>query len=265
MKISIITVCFNSEQTVEDTINSVLYQSYKNYEYIIVDGKSTDNTVNIIKKYEPLFNGKLKYISEKDSGLYDAMNKGIKIASGDIIGIINADDILANNNIFNTVINSFKDNVDYIYSDILYCNDNFSKVIRKFKSGEMNSDLVCIAHPTLYLRKSVFNSIGYYNQSYKISADYDFMLRLYKKKFNYIYLKNKYLVLMRIGGVSSNGIKGYLKNFKDSKNVLKNNNIKFPYIKISLRSIKTIAEIINGKIFKNKNIGLLLRVKEEIE
>lgn len=261
MKISIITVCFNSDQTIEDTINSVLYQSYKNYEYIIVDGKSTDNTVNIIKKYEPLFNGKLKWISEKDNGLYDAMNKGIKMASGDIIGIINSDDILTNNNVFKVIIDSFNNDVAFIYSDILYCNDDFSSVVRKFKSKKMNNDLMCIAHPTLYLKKHVFDDIGYYNQNYKISADYDFTLRLYKKKFNYNYLKNTYLVLMRIGGVSSDGIKGYIKNFKDSKNVLKHNNIKFSFIKTLLRSFKAIAEIVFGRLFRKRNMKLLASIK----
>ena len=108
MKITIITVCYNSEKTIKDTIESVLAQNYKNFEYIIIDGKSKDNTVDIIKSYEPKFNGKMKWISEKDKGIYDAMNKGVKLASGDIIGLINADDILATSNAFQIIVDTFK-------------------------------------------------------------------------------------------------------------------------------------------------------------
>ena len=104
MKISIITVCYNSEKNIKDTLESVLKQTYKNYEYILVDGKSQDNTLKIIKKYEKKFKGKLKYISENDKGIYDAMNKGIKLSTGDIVGLINSDDILANSFVFEKII-----------------------------------------------------------------------------------------------------------------------------------------------------------------
>lgn len=248
MKISIITVCYNSEKTINDTIASVLNQTYQNYEYIIIDGLSKDKTMEIVKKYEPKFNGKLKYISEKDNGLYDAMNKGIKMASGDIVGIINSDDVLANANVFQTIIDNFTSDIDYLYSDVLYCNEDFSKVERKFKSTSMESKILCIAHPTLYLRKKIFDEIGYYNQDFRISADYDFTLRLSKGNYKYLHLKDTYFVLMRIGGVSSAGLKGYLKNFKDSKMVLNHNNIRFAGLITFIRSIKTLIEIIKGKI-----------------
>ena len=134
MKISIITVTYNSEKTINDTIQSVLTQSYSNIEYIIIDGKSNDSTLEIIKEYLPLFNGRLKYISEKDSGIYDAMNKGIKLASGDIIGIINSDDFYKSNNVIATVANAFNDNsIDVVFGNIQFVNpNNVTRIVRKY-------------------------------------------------------------------------------------------------------------------------------------
>ena len=132
MKISLITVTFNSSETLRDTIQSVLLQSYPNVEYIIVDGHSQDTTIEIIKKYEPLFQGRLKWISEKDSGLYDAMNKGIRMATGDIVGIINSDDFYVNNTVIARIISGFDNSfVDAIYTN-LYLVDpmNLNKIVR---------------------------------------------------------------------------------------------------------------------------------------
>ena len=133
MKISLITVCYNSEETIKDTIESVLKQTYRNYEYIIIDGKSKDKTLDIIKSYEKKFDSKLKYISESDEGLYDAMNKGIALATGDIIGILNSDDILYDKNVFQNVVDNFT-NCDGVYSNLLLMNEDFTKITRNFKS-----------------------------------------------------------------------------------------------------------------------------------
>lgn len=150
MKISIITVCYNSDKTIRDTLDSVLKQNYKNYEYIIIDGKSTDNTLKIIKDYEKKFNGKLKVISEKDNGLYDAMNKGIKKSKGDIIGIINSDDILANNNVFENVVKNIGDNAG-IYSNLLMLNETLTQPYRNLRYGVVKKKLGWHPpHPTLY-------------------------------------------------------------------------------------------------------------------
>ena len=241
MKISIITVCYNSEKTIKDTIESVLKQTYKNFEYLIIDGKSNDDTINIINNY----NGpRIKLISEKDNGIYDAMNKGIKLSTGDIIATLNSDDILANGNIFKTVIDNFDKDTDIIYANIKYYNEDFTKLIRNFISGQKHNDYFCPAHPSMYIKKEVFNKIGTYNLNYKIAADFDFMVRCNINNIKYKYI-NEYFVYMRYGGTSNNS---YLKNFKECFIVLKNNHIKYPLTKTIKRSIHTIIQIIKGKL-----------------
>lgn len=257
MKISLITVCYNSEKTIKDTLDSVFYQTYDNYEYIIVDGKSTDKTLEILKNYEKKFKGKLKYISEKDKGLYDAMNKGISLSTGDVIAILNSDDILANKNVFQNIINNYNEDTDVLYADLLYCNFDFTKIERKYISGENKSLTFCPAHPTMYIRKEIYKKIGKYNLDFKIDADYDFMIRLNKARCKFKYLP-EYIILMRVGG-TSNGIKGYFLNFKDCYYVLKKNNIRFPFFKTIIKSFKTIKQI----IFKGNN-EILKDVKSSI-
>ena len=254
MKITLITVCFNSEKTIEDTLKSVLAQNYKNYEYLIIDGLSKDKTMDIVKSYEKKFKGKLKYISEKDKGLYDAMNKGIKMAKGDIIGILNSDDILANENVFKTISHRFKDTkCDGTYSNLYIMDyETMSKPERIFIPKYGNYKLGWYPpHPTLYLKKEVYETYGLYNQDYRIAADYDFMLRILKNNVNLEYI-NDVLVLMRSGGVSTNGLKGYKKSFDESIKVLKNNKIKLPYIVNIIRTFKILSQSLKKK--KNKSI-----------
>lgn len=244
-KISIITVCYNSEKTIQDTIESVLNQTYDNYEYIIVDGKSKDKTPDIIKAFEQKFKGKLKFISEKDKGIFDAMNKGIKMASGEIIGIINSDDILANKDVFKTINSAFDDNVDAVYSDLNFYNDDFTKVVRRFKTGKGSVKRGWHPpHPTLYLTKKVYDEVGYYNLDYKICSDGDFMIRVFmNNKYKSKYLETEF-VKMRAGGVSTDGLKGYVRNYFEAVKVYRNNNIKFPYTVNAFRSIKTIFQML---------------------
>lgn len=240
-KISIITVSYNSEKTIKDTIESVLKQDYDNYEYLIIDGKSKDNTMKIVKNYEKRFNGKLKYISEKDKGLYDAMNKGIKMATGDIIGIINSDDILANDHVFSDVINNIQNN-DGVYSNLLMLDENLDKPYRLLKYGQVKKKCGWHPpHPTLYLKKEVYDKYGYFNDSLKISADLDFMLKIIYGGVK-LKLVNDYFVYMRAGGASTGGLKGYYKNFKESLKVLKNNHVKFPLCSNIIRTIGMFNE-----------------------
>lgn len=248
MKISLITVCYNSERTIEDTIKSVLKQNYKNYEYIIVDGLSTDNTLNILKKYYDEFEGKMRIISEPDKGLYDAMNKGISLSTGDIIGILNSDDILSNCNVFNDVIENIN-NYDGVYSNLLFLDEKtMTKNVRKFIAGNYKKRFGWHPpHPTLYLKKEVYTNVGKFNLEYKIAADLDFMLRVIKCNYKLKYFKG-YFVYMRSGGVSTNGLKGYYKNFKESLRVLKNNNVRFALFVNFIRIFKTIWQGINAKL-----------------
>lgn len=250
MKITLITVCFNSEKTIKDTLESVLKQTYKDYEYLIVDGKSKDNTLDIIKEYEPKFKGRLKWISEKDKGLYDAMNKGIKLSTGDVIGILNSDDIFASDNVLKTIANAFKKKkCDASYSDLVFMDEETMKIPeRYFISKTGNYKLGWHPpHPTLYVKKEIYDKFGLYNQDYRIAADYDFMLRIMKNNVKMTYIP-EVLIHMRSGGVSTNGIKGYIKSFKESLFVLKNNDIKFAFFVNTIRTIKVILQGIKAKL-----------------
>ena len=259
MKISIITVCYNSEKTIEETIKSVLLQAYDNYEYLIIDGKSKDNTLDIVKKYEKKFKGKLKYISEKDNGLYDAMNKGIKMATGDVIGIINSDDILANEKVFEKINNAFINNeCDAVYSDLVFLDEETMTIpTRNFIAHKYSKRMGWHPpHPTLYLKKEVYDEVGYFNTNYRIAADLDIMMRIIHKDYKFYYIK-EYLVKMRSGGVSTNGLKGYLKNLKEANVVLRKNNVKFAYIVNFFRIFKTFKQGLSAKFFRTKIIQRL--------
>jgi len=263
MKISIITVCYNSANTIKDTLESVLQQTYANYEYLIIDGKSKDNTLDIVNSYKDKFKDKLVVISEKDKGLYDAMNKGIKMATGDIIGIINSDDILAHENVFKNVIKNIDDNGG-VYSNLLMLDENLQKPYRLLKSKKVSRYLGWhMPHPTLYLKKEVYEKYGNFNTKYRIAADLDFMLRIINNNVKLKYIDD-YFVYMRSGGASTNGLKGYYKNFKDSYNVLKNNKRKLPFLTNCIRIIQTFIErikVINKrKVFKETYLSKKIKI-----
>lgn len=250
MKISIITATYNSEKTLKETLDSVLSQTYKDYEHIIIDGLSKDNTMEIVKEYEKKYDGKLKYISEKDSGLYDAMNKGIKMATGDIIGILNSDDKYANENVLQLIANKFEEtNCDGTYANLIFMDEETMtkpKRIWKSEHGKLENGWHP-AHPTLYLKKEVYDKIGLFNLKYRIVADYDFMIRMMKDKTIKLEYINEYIVYMRIGGTSTAGIKGYIKNLKEAHNALKENKIKHPIIVDIKRIVKTLKEMLMKK------------------
>lgn len=252
MKISIITICFNSEKTIRETFESVLQQTYKNIEYVIVDGKSTDSTIDIIKEYLPKFKKKgisVNFKSEKDKGLYDAMNKGVSKATGDIIGIINSDDIIHDKNAFKKIVDRFeKENCDATYSD-LYIMDYETMSIpnRIFIAGKKSYKLGWYPpHPSLYVKKEVYEKYGNYDTKYKIAADYDFMVRIMKNGIKLSYIKEP-LIYMRAGGTSTSSLKSYKKSFDEAIDVLKKNNIKCVYFVNILRTFV---------IFKQRFMGL---------
>ncbi len=253
MKITLITVCYNSEKTIKDTLESVLKQTYENYEYLIIDGKSKDNTLKIVENYKKKFEGKMHIVSEKDKGLYDAMNKGVHLATGDIIGILNSDDVLANENVFQKIMERFQNtNCDAVYGDLLFKDENLENPTRNFIAHKYTKHFGWHPpHPTLYLKKEIYKEVGDFNIDYRICADLDFMIRIIKKDYKIEYIK-EYIVVMRSGGISTDGLKGYAKNFKEANIVLKNNKVKGYFFINCFRIIKTISQGISAKVFKNK-------------
>ncbi len=213
MKLSIITVVLNNKAYIEDCIHRVLDQTYKNIEYIIVDGSSTDGTVEIIKKYEKFIS---KWISESDNGVYDAMNKGIQISSGDIIGTLNADDFYPHHEVLAKVAEVFsQESVDSCYGDLDYV-DSFDtrKIIRCWRSGHYIANRFYWGwmppHPTFFVRRRIYEQYGVFNLELGTAADYELMLRFllrHKIKTHYI---PEVLIKMRTGGISNISIKNRL-------------------------------------------------------
>ena len=206
MKITLITVTYNSGKTIADCMESVLSQNYDNYEYLVIDGGSTDHTVEVIKQYEEKFQGRMRWVSERDKGIYDAMNKGIKMATGDVVGILNSDDYFTSSDVFETISKNFDISVsDAIYGDIHFVHDGApDKCVRYYSSKLFHPFWLRFgfmpAHPSFYCKRSVFEQYGLYRLDYKIGADYEMMVRLLKKhKIRAKYLKKDF-VTMRIGG-----------------------------------------------------------------
>lgn len=199
-KVSIITPCFNSEKTIRDTIESVLNQTYKNIEYIIVDGGSTDGTVGIIREYYPAFEGRMRYVSEKDKGVYDAMNKGIKMSKGALIGIINSDDYYEPDAVESIKEHMTDDKYQVIYG---YCKvwnkGHLTKVLRN--RHENLSDRM-IPHPTCFVTREIYRDFGLFLTAFKITNDYELMIRLYKSNEVIFTQVNKVTANFREGGLS---------------------------------------------------------------
>lgn len=201
VKVSVITPCFNSEKTIQKTLESVLNQTYNNYEYIIIDGKSTDKTLQIIEKYKPLFGEKIQVYSEPDKGIYDAMNKGIMKASGDIIGIVNSDDYYE--------LDALENMVNEVPDDKYFILYGFQRCITKGQEDKVvlfnhrNLDTQMITHPTCFVSKDTYKDFGLYSLEYRSSADYEFMLRVFhseKVTFKPVY---KIISNFESGGMSS--------------------------------------------------------------
>jgi len=211
---SIITVVLNGKDTIEDTIKSVLGQGYQNIEYIIIDGGSTDGTLKIIESYKDKIS---KFVSEKDKGIYDGMNKGISLADGDIIGILNADDFYTSNNVIETVVKEIEEKkADVCWGDLVYVDkNNTDKIIRYWKSSEYKEGKFkkgwMPPHPTFFVKKWVYEKYGIFNLDFSISADYELMLRFLEKyKIKTCYIP-QILVKMRTGGQSNKNIKNIIK------------------------------------------------------
>jgi glycosyltransferase involved in cell wall biosynthesis len=250
MKVSIITVCYNSEATIRDTINSVLNQSYGDIEYIIVDGNSTDSTKEIIAFYGNKIN---QFISEPDKGIYQAMNKGIKLAQGDIIGMLNADDFFCNSNIISSIVSEFKTNkMDAVYGDVQFVKQkNLDKIVRYYSSKHFNPRKFKYgfmpAHPSFYVKKKAFIDYGYYKEDYLIASDYELLIRfLYKNTLSYKYLEMPF-VTMRTGGVSNKSIKNRFILNKEIMRACSENGIKTNLLKVYTKYFRKVFELIGNK------------------
>lgn len=245
MKISIITITFNSAATIEQTINSVLEQTYPEIEYIIVDGGSTDDTLKIIEKYKA---GIAKFISEKDNGLYDALNKGISMATGDVIGILHSDDFYIDKNVIEKYAGKFiKTNADAIYSDLFYVDkDNTNKIIRKWKSGNHKPNSFLHGwmppHPTFFVKRAVYQKFGKFNLDFKHSADYELMLRLiHKNKIRVDYL-HEFTIKMRVGGQSNVSVQNRINANKEDRKAWKVNGLKARFYTSYLKPLRKVLQ-----------------------
>ena len=226
MKVSIITVVWNNKETIRDAINTVLSQTYKNIEYIIIDSASTDGTLEIIQNYGDKVS---RIVSESDKGIYDGLNKGVSLATGDIIAFLHSDDVYANETVISDIVNCFDNDTQGVYGDLVYTDkEDVNKVLRHWKSCDFSPSLLkkgwMPPHPTLFLRREIYQQYGAFDMSFKIASDYDFMLRILSSNISVKYLP-EVLYKMRIGGASNKSIANILQKSKEDLKALKKNNI----------------------------------------
>ncbi len=245
MKISIITVVYNAEAHVRDCIESVIAQDYSDIEYIFIDGASTDATYAIAKAYE---NKIAVLLSEADKGMYDALNKGIAVATGEVVGILNGDDILANSTVISRVVEVFRRHgVSGVYGDLNYvAPQNTTQIQRKWRSSAAHPKDLAFgwmpAHPTLYLKRELFEQFGGYSLSHGSAADYELMLRfLYQHQITTAYLP-MLMVNMRSGGMSNQSLKHRYAAFLNDYSALKQNKIPFPFLALLLKKARKIEQ-----------------------
>lgn len=242
MKVSIITVTYNSAATLQDCINSIATQTYSDIEHIIVDGNSTDNTMKIVQLNQSV----VKSLSEEDNGLYDAMNKGIEMASGEIIGILNSDDVFADTKVIEDVVIQIK-NKDSLYSDLCYVDEkDLTKVTRYWKSGAYKRNSFkrgwMPPHPTLFVRKELYEKHGLFNTNLVSAADYELMLRfLYKHSCSVAYLP-RVTVKMREGGLSNQSVANRLRANREDRKAWELNNLKMPILLPFLKPLRKVHQ-----------------------
>jgi glycosyltransferase len=243
MKVSIITIAYNSAETIEDTIKSIIAQDYSNIEYIIIDGGSTDKTLSIVDKYKDSIT---TIISEPDKGIYDAMNKGVQNATGDIVGILNSDDLYANKSVVTRIVNAIGSK-DSIYADLVYVDrDNTDKVNRYWKSGKYKKGIFkkgwMPPHPTFFIKKLYYDKYGTYNLRLKSAADYELMLRmLHKHDISVVYLQ-EIITKMRVGGQSNVTLLNRLKANKEDRLAWKINDLRPGILTLTIKPLRKISQ-----------------------
>ena len=247
MKVTLITVTYNSARFLQNCIHSVTTQDYPNIEYIVVDGGSTDETVSIIKQNS---SGISKWKSEKDNGMYDALNKGMKMATGDIIGILNSDDILASKSAISKIVACFKEQqVDSVFGDLVYVDaEDTSRIHRFWKGTHYNRNSFKLgwmpAHPTFYVRREIVEQLGGYETHFFSAADFEFMTRLlFKHRISSYYLP-ELIVKMRTGGMSNGSLKHRIRANRRDYLALKRNSVPFPFIVSLLKPLRKLPQYI---------------------
>lgn len=246
IKISVITVVLNNKSYIEDCIQSVINQNYQNYEYIIVDGGSTDGTIEIIKKHKDKIN---LWISEPDKGMYDAMNKGIGLATGEVIGFLHADDAYSNDRVLETIAKEFEVSAaNSVFADLVYVRrDDTRKIVRYYRSNKFSPRLFAYgrmpAHPTFFVKRDCYKRFGFFKTDYAIAADYELMVRFIgKQNVTYQYLP-EVIVKMKTGGRSTKNLRS---NFILNQEIIRacaENDIKTNYLKVYSKYLTKISQL----------------------
>ncbi|MDG2330703.1 MAG: glycosyltransferase family 2 protein [Flavobacteriales bacterium] len=248
MKVSIVTICFNSAETIRTALKSVIAQSYPDIEYIIVDGKSKDNTLSIVNEYKESI---AKIISEEDDGIYDAMNKGVKAATGDVIGILNSDDLYANEHVVSNMVKAISD-ADAVYADLVYVSrKDTNQVTRAWRAGVYKKGLFkkgwMPPHPTFFVKKSCYDNYGYYSTELNSSADYELMLRLIHKHEISVNYFPETIVKMRVGGQSTISIKNRLAANKEDRRAWEMNGLQ-PGIATIRKPLSKLSQFLRKQV-----------------
>ena len=240
LKITVITVCYNSAATIRDTLVAVAQQDYKNFEHLVIDGASTDGTVDIIRQWT---GHPVVFTSEPDKGIYDGMNKGLLRASGDVIGFLNADDFYADASVLEKIARAFQDEqIDACFGDLVYISKDKRRIIRNWKSRAfVKGDFAngwCPAHPTFYIRKSAMERCGVFDQSFKLASDVEFMMRyLEQGSVHSVYIP-QVMVRMRVGGATNESWRNVLQQNKEILAALKKNRVPFTKIGFVIHKFK---------------------------
>lgn len=243
MKLSIVSVVLNNKDVIEENLKSIHGQTFKDLQHIVIDGGSTDGTAEYLKGNHGF---SIKLVSELDDGIYDAMNKGLKIASGEIVGFLNSDDVYASDNILEKIVAIFdKSKTDSVYGDLEYVNHTLRKTVRNWKSGEYIAGKMQLGwmppHPTFFVRKSVYEEYGYFDTGYEISADYELMLRFLEKYKISTYYLPEVFVKMRTGGRSYK-TGNYLKKYREDLRAMNKNNIRNPLLTLVKKNLSKIPQ-----------------------
>lgn len=258
MRISVITATYNSGRTIGDTLESVLRQTYSDVELIVVDGASRDDTMDVVRRYEPRFGGRMHWTSEPDRGIYDAMNKGIARATGDVIGILNSDDFYTSDTVLERVAEAMAGgDIDAVYGDIHYVRDgDLRRCVRYYSSRPFRRWMMRLgfmpAHPSFYCRREVYERCGTFDTTYRVAADFENLLRLiYVNRIKTRYLPVDF-VTMRTGGASTSGLSSHRQIMRDHLRALRSNGVWSCTPLLGLRYIYKIWEVGMSKLRHKK-------------